>query len=62
MSFVICPTCGKQFEVAESRAMPFCSDRCKQIDLGRWLSEGISMPLSELGEDAPPPPRDAEAN
>lgn len=24
--------------------MPFCSDRCKLIDLGQWLDEGFSLP------------------
>jgi hypothetical protein len=24
--------------------MPFCSDRCRQIDLGRWFNEEYSMP------------------
>ncbi|TWT99383.1 zinc-binding protein [Botrimarina colliarenosi] len=39
-----CPLCEKEFDPAESKAMPFCSDRCKTIDLGRWLDEGYSMP------------------
>ena len=25
--------------------MPFCSDRCRQIDLGRWLREAYSVPI-----------------
>jgi uncharacterized protein len=25
--------------------MPFCSDRCRQIDLGRWLREVYSVPV-----------------
>lgn len=24
--------------------MPFCSERCKLIDLGRWLDEGYALP------------------
>lgn len=31
-----CPICGKP---AEQRYRPFCSQRCQQIDLGRWLGE-----------------------
>lgn len=34
--------------------MPFCSDRCRRIDLGRWLDEGYSLPIEperELEED-----------
>jgi endogenous inhibitor of DNA gyrase (YacG/DUF329 family) len=25
--------------------MPFCSERCRLIDLGRWLGEGFSLPV-----------------
>jgi len=28
-----------------SSALPFCSDRCRQIDLGRWFAEGYSLPI-----------------
>lgn len=34
-----CPTCDARFDPATSRAMPFCCERCRQIDLGRWLRE-----------------------
>jgi endogenous inhibitor of DNA gyrase (YacG/DUF329 family) len=40
-----CPICERQFDPAASRAMPFCSDRCRQIDLGRWLREVYSVPV-----------------
>ena len=40
-----CPICEKQFDPATSPAMPFCSDRCRQIDLGRWLREVYSVPV-----------------
>ncbi len=40
-----CPICEKQFDPAASPAMPFCSDRCRQIDLGRWLREVYSVPV-----------------
>jgi uncharacterized protein len=39
-----CPTCERQFESAESTARPFCSERCRLIDLGRWLGEGYTVP------------------
>jgi endogenous inhibitor of DNA gyrase (YacG/DUF329 family) len=45
MATIRCPICEKQFDPAESRAMPFCSDRCRQIDLGRWLREAYSVPV-----------------
>ncbi|HAF92473.1 MULTISPECIES: DNA gyrase inhibitor YacG [Stutzerimonas] len=57
---VACPTCGVpvQWE-AQSRYRPFCSDRCKLIDLGAWAAEEHVIPgnLSEddlLSEDVPP--------
>jgi hypothetical protein len=39
-----CPICGKQFDSEETLAMPFCSVRCQQIDLGRWFNEQYSLP------------------
>jgi uncharacterized protein len=36
-----CPICGKP-AVKEHR--PFCSKRCAQIDLGRWLKGGYAVP------------------
>jgi endogenous inhibitor of DNA gyrase (YacG/DUF329 family) len=44
-SFIRCPICEKQFDPAGSPAMPFCSERCRQIDLGRWLREVYSVPV-----------------
>jgi endogenous inhibitor of DNA gyrase (YacG/DUF329 family) len=38
---VKCPTCGKPVEWSEKSAWrPFCSERCKLIDLGEWAEEG----------------------
>ncbi|MGH7137057.1 MAG: DNA gyrase inhibitor YacG [Pirellulales bacterium] len=51
MSMVRCPVCGKRFESAESTSMPFCSDRCRRIDLGRWLGESYSVPVERQDED-----------
>ncbi len=40
MMKVKCPTCGKAVEWnAEARWRPFCSERCKLIDLGAWADE-----------------------
>jgi uncharacterized protein len=49
-----CPTCNEEFDPATSTAMPFCSDRCRKIDLRRWLAEEISMPYQELADDGRP--------
>jgi endogenous inhibitor of DNA gyrase (YacG/DUF329 family) len=39
-----CPICDKEFDRAQSTAAPFCSERCRSIDLGRWLGEIYSLP------------------
>lgn len=37
---VTCPTCGKEMEWdINNRFRPFCSERCKLIDLGKWANE-----------------------
>jgi len=43
---VKCPICGKPVARTDA-AFPFCSDRCRTIDLGNWASEKyvISSPL-----------------
>lgn len=51
MSTIRCPICEKQFDPAASPAMPFCSDRCRQIDLGRWLREVYSVPVVRDPDD-----------
>ncbi|HRP97286.1 MAG TPA: DNA gyrase inhibitor YacG [Rhodocyclaceae bacterium] len=41
---VKCPQCGKPVQwVAESAWRPFCSERCKQLDLGAWASESYRV-------------------
>ncbi len=40
-----CPTCGKRILWTEKFPYrPFCSERCKMIDLGEWASEGHKIP------------------
>jgi endogenous inhibitor of DNA gyrase (YacG/DUF329 family) len=51
MATIRCPVCKKQFDSERSEAMPFCSDRCKQIDLARWLDERYTLPV-DRPEDA----------
>src|ERR1700694_538628 len=43
-----CPTCRK-IVLATDPDFPFCSDRCRVIDLGRWISGGyvISTPVND---------------
>ena len=47
-----CPTCGRHHQVEqldEATNRPFCCQRCRDIDLGRWLNEEyvISDPLPD---------------
>lgn len=52
-----CPTCDKEFRPETSPAMPFCSERCRLIDLGRWLDEkqGLPFEAAERDEDEEEP-------
>lgn len=57
---VDCPTCGKKVEWSEvNKYRPFCSLRCKQIDLGAWAEEKYvipgATPTDELDPDEPAP-------
>ncbi len=62
---VACPTCGKPVEWTQASAWrPFCSERCKLIDLGAWATEQYRVPVVEEKDQleaqdtdaAPPPP------
>ncbi|MBM3740451.1 MAG: DNA gyrase inhibitor YacG [Acidobacteria bacterium] len=46
-----CPICEKAVKIADPE-MPFCSPRCRLIDLGNWASEKyvISSPITDLDE------------
>lgn len=45
---VACPTCGKGVEWRPENAWrPFCSERCKMIDLGQWADEKFKIPVEE---------------
>ena len=35
--------------------MPFCSERCRQIDLGRWMNEEYSVPIEPDPDEAVEP-------
>jgi len=50
---VKCPTCGQRVEWSEaSKFRPFCSERCKMIDLGAWATESYRVPVED-DNDAP---------
>lgn len=55
-----CPVCKKPVAM-DSPEMPFCSDRCRLLDLGAWASEKyvISRPLQDSDDqEIPEPPED----
>ncbi len=48
-----CPVCGKPVEAA---SRPFCSERCRNVDLGRWLSGSYVIPASDEEDEGEPFP------
>ncbi|HEU0186794.1 MAG TPA: DNA gyrase inhibitor YacG [Gallionellaceae bacterium] len=54
---VACPQCGAEvvWDSKLSPFRPFCSERCKLIDLGQWASEGYRVPLEQDAKDDTPP-------
>ncbi|MCG8428529.1 MAG: DNA gyrase inhibitor YacG [Chromatiales bacterium] len=57
---VSCPTCKKPIVWDSSSPWrPFCSERCRLIDLGEWLEEGYKIPeQSDSGAPYLPPEHD----
>ena len=43
-----CPRCG---EPRDPLFRPFCSRRCKEVDLNRWLSGAYAIPVVEIGDE-----------
>ena len=46
-----CPTCSKSYEItglSDLPSFPFCSPRCRLIDLGRWIDGAYVVPGPEL--------------
>jgi uncharacterized protein len=49
---VKCPTCGRAVAwTAQSPYRPFCSERCRLVDLGAWFSEQRSIPDETPAEE-----------
>jgi endogenous inhibitor of DNA gyrase (YacG/DUF329 family) len=61
-----CPTCEKplppQRDAAAAQVAPFCSERCKMADLGRWLRGEYAVPAraDDDGDGASPPDMPSE--
>jgi len=51
---VSCPQCGKTTPWSTANPFrPFCSERCKTIDLGAWATESYRIPTPEPEPDQP---------
>ena len=53
-----CPTCGKPAEWKDNPYRPFCSERCKLVDLSRWVNEEYRVP----GPSVPEKPESREVD
>jgi endogenous inhibitor of DNA gyrase (YacG/DUF329 family) len=54
---VNCPTCQRELEWATAPFRPFCSERCRLLDLGAWLSEQHAIPGDDAaGQEGSAPP------
>jgi len=50
-----CPKCGKRYSfrsVGQWKPYPFCSERCRLIDLGSWLNEDYQIVEPAMDPDA----------
>jgi endogenous inhibitor of DNA gyrase (YacG/DUF329 family) len=58
----LCPTCKKPV-LTGTKEFPFCSERCRLLDLGRWLNEDyrISRSLRPAGLEGPPEEEEDES-
>ncbi len=48
MKPVDCPTCKQRVE-PDAKTFPFCSERCRLVDLGNWLDEKYRVPNDDGG-------------
>ena len=56
-----CPICKKPvLPRAENRAFPFCSDRCRLVDLAKWLGEEYRIPGPRPGDGEVTPGQGAD--
>ncbi|HZN86902.1 MAG TPA: DNA gyrase inhibitor YacG [Burkholderiales bacterium] len=52
---VPCPRCGAAAAFShDNKWRPFCSERCRLIDLGKWASEDYRVPTKEEAARQPP--------
>ena len=46
----LCPQCGEQVG-SKSQWFPFCSERCRMVDLGKWLAGRFRIPGRRVDQD-----------
>jgi uncharacterized protein len=46
-----CPRCGKEVESSGNPYRPFCCERCKLIDLGKWVTGVYSIPTNNTDDE-----------
>jgi endogenous inhibitor of DNA gyrase (YacG/DUF329 family) len=51
---VRCPQCQQFANWENNPYRPFCSEFCKQRDLGNWATEQYRVPMHDVTEEAPP--------
>jgi endogenous inhibitor of DNA gyrase (YacG/DUF329 family) len=51
---VRCPKCGEEARFEGNPFRPFCSERCKLVDLGDWLAGSYSVPVANEEEEETP--------
>jgi uncharacterized protein len=64
-----CPICSKGIQIpaiSDLPSFPFCSERCRLVDLGRWIDGRYSIPgppaTEKPDEGGMPAPEDASAD
>ena len=46
-----CPICNRE---SDPKYSPFCSRRCADVDLGRWLNGSYAIPAAAVEDENPP--------
>ena len=59
-TIVPCPACSKEVNWAKNPYRPFCSERCRTIDLGDWASEKFKIPGEKANPDNLPQEEEKE--
>jgi hypothetical protein len=57
-----CPICGTPTAWKDNPDRPFCSERCRTIDLGNWASEDyrVELPLKDIDDEVGDAPQNRE--